>query len=69
MGIIALYSMGINDGIVLMIVVFNDSISFKYSMGVNDSISFKYSSFKAWVLMIALVLSIAWGISYKYSGY
>ena len=50
----------------------NDSISFKYSMGFNDSISFKYI---AWVLMIALVLSIAWliialvfndSISFKY---
>ena len=33
----------------------NDIISFKYSMGVNDSISFKYSM----GVMIALVLSIA----------
>ena len=42
--------------LVLSIAWVNDSISFKYSMGVNDSISFRYSI----NLMLALVLSIAW---------
>ena len=35
---------------------FNDSISYKYSMGVMIALVLSI----AWILMIALVLSIAW---------